>query len=270
MNLNSTKILYELVWRHFQRTLVHEVSFTFSEDQLAKNFRVVLSRNGRFRYFNAEYENYWRYGFPLPEQGGIPFRWGESSRLRIFMDDVFLCPECGALHRGATKTQMEDFIEIPWLDYTRTKIIDKEAMFGEIKQRKNEKEFGVRRCEDRSCCEYFVKNAKEIYDRKNREMELFVRSKGSPSVYLIGSSSFVKIGIATNVQNRLAALQTSSPHPLKIIKAWNCKDAKRKEKLLHEKYKEFRKSGEWFYLPEAVVKQLLTAKSLDSFLENHC
>ena len=62
-------------------------------------------------------------------------------------------------------------------------------------------------------------------------------------------SQAVKIGIAKNVKRRLASLQTSSPSKLEllgIIKTKSVNNARKIEKLLHEKFAKNRIRGEWF------------------------
>jgi len=59
----------------------------------------------------------------------------------------------------------------------------------------------------------------------------------------------VKIGIAQNVERRLAQLQTASPFTLKIcrkIKAKSRKHAEHMEKWLHHRFRRKHIRGEWF------------------------
>ncbi len=82
-------------------------------------------------------------------------------------------------------------------------------------------------------------------------------------VYVIGSGSHVKIGIARDVKKRVAMLQTSSPVPLTVIKQWECADAYEAERRLHKKYVEFKTSGEWFAMPEVILRELLRAQAIE-------
>lgn len=63
-------------------------------------------------------------------------------------------------------------------------------------------------------------------------------------VYVVGFGPYVKIGITTNVDIRLAGLQT--PEPVKLyalLEGWA-----KEEKALHQRFAEYRLQGEWFLL----------------------
>ena len=65
-------------------------------------------------------------------------------------------------------------------------------------------------------------------------------------IYVIANLEFkvCKIGFSNNVHSRLTQIQTGCPFPLKIYKMF--KGTMKQEKRLHQKYKDFRLSGEWF------------------------
>ena len=65
-------------------------------------------------------------------------------------------------------------------------------------------------------------------------------------IYVIANLEFkvCKIGFSNNVHGRLIQIQTGCPFPLKIYKIF--KGTIKQEKRLHQKYKAFRLSGEWF------------------------
>lgn len=68
-------------------------------------------------------------------------------------------------------------------------------------------------------------------------------------VYLIQSSTAVKVGIANNPQNRLSGLQTSHHEKLTICYTLECPDrqaAQRAEAMIHARYADDRLEGEWF------------------------
>jgi hypothetical protein len=88
-----------------------------------------------------------------------------------------------------------------------------------------------------------------------------IRSSGARKdrpacVYVIGSDEqpgLVKIGIATNVELRVAELQTANPFPLKVIttKEYSSKtQARSVEAGLHRLYSAERVSGEWFRIAD--------------------
>lgn len=68
-------------------------------------------------------------------------------------------------------------------------------------------------------------------------------------VYFITDGQFVKIGIASNVKNRLSGIQTGNPRTCSVICAIPVRDekaARMLERALHGTYKPFSVSGEWF------------------------
>ncbi len=72
-----------------------------------------------------------------------------------------------------------------------------------------------------------------------------------PGVYVIESHGLYKIGHANDVYNRLAALQTGNPRPLRIlgyVRCWDGKEAYELEKKLHANFNSKRGIGEWFEL----------------------
>ena len=86
-------------------------------------------------------------------------------------------------------------------------------------------------------------------------MKLISR-KGRPSrvkpdsrlLYIIGGASLYKIGIATDISDRLSSLQIGSPLPLRLLFLFEHPDAVEIEKYLHTELHEFHSHGEWFRL----------------------
>ena len=77
-------------------------------------------------------------------------------------------------------------------------------------------------------------------------------------VYLIYSESnhAIKIGRAKNVEERLKSLQTAHPYPLKVLKTLKVSGGKAAidlEKQLHQRFADYRLSGEWFKACEALM-----------------
>ena len=65
-----------------------------------------------------------------------------------------------------------------------------------------------------------------------------------------------KIGISSNVENRLRSLKTASGYRIKVLRTFLLEDrrsAQRLENLLHTKFKKNRKLGEWFDFTEEVL-----------------
>jgi hypothetical protein len=280
VNTSNQPDVYELIWREFKNTLIHELCFRFRTDE-----PVIWPENCRdyypdffgrsAHYYLPDDNRFLDHGFPLPEQGGISLQWGNNSLMRVFMDELFLCPDCWRFHPIRRYGP-----EITWLDPIKRQI-DTVAMFEAIEQRKNVKEFGIRLCEHRDSCEY---DAKRHYDKfemertaeqKNLERrglllatpleKAHTKLRQMYCVYLVSGNGYVKIGKATNVRRRLSSLQTSSPFPLKLLKTWTCNDAVEKENMLHAKYKKYRHKGEWFLLPDEILTELIAMADLNAF-----
>jgi hypothetical protein len=290
MIVNDQPDIYELVWRTFKNTLIHELLFRFRRGERPHCTDWTydpIFMGSPVHYYNPFHNRFLRNAFPLPEIGGVLSEWGNNSLMRIYMDDLFLCPDCGAFHPVNRYRP-----EVPWLDY-RERRIDADAMFEAIEKRRLVKEFGIRLCERRVSCENTAKRIKEILyqEAETERLQLAwadrveeaqhqahnapspaelsikpIKPPLEPSVYLIGGNGYVKIGIATNVKNRFSSLQTASPFPLKLLKTWKCIDAREKEYKLHMKFETFRQSGEWFLLPVEILHELMVVNDIDAFL----
>lgn len=82
------------------------------------------------------------------------------------------------------------------------------------------------------------------------------------SVYVaLGGARHVKIGVSSDVERRMMALQTGCPHEVSLIKSWPTPRARKIEAMAHRVLGEFRRSGEWFHIPNsqacAVVEALV-------------
>ena len=86
------------------------------------------------------------------------------------------------------------------------------------------------------------------------------KGTGRPSfVYVIQmncSVGFVKIGITNDAKRRIAALQTSNPYALEVVRLWgpfSDEYARRLEARLHAAFEDRSGRGEWFSVaPEEV------------------
>lgn len=67
-------------------------------------------------------------------------------------------------------------------------------------------------------------------------------------VYLIQCQKYHKIGIANDVENRLAQLSTGNPYPLTVVYSFGFQNAEVVEKALHQKFEKRWERGEWFSL----------------------
>lgn len=75
------------------------------------------------------------------------------------------------------------------------------------------------------------------------------------SLYIIRSESFYKIGIARDVDSRLAQLQTGNPIPLTLWASYTFEAAITIERALHQKFRACRAVGEWFRLSEKDLEE---------------
>lgn len=73
-------------------------------------------------------------------------------------------------------------------------------------------------------------------------------------------NSPVKIGVTSDIDNRISNLQTGNPYVLKCKALIPCKDktqAYNLESYLHHRFKKKRMTGEWFRLYEFNLKSIL-------------
>ena len=75
-------------------------------------------------------------------------------------------------------------------------------------------------------------------------------------LYLIKCQQFYKIGIANNVETRLAQLSTGNPYPLEVEIIYAFENAEVVERAIHQRYKETRQRGEWFSLDYDALKNI--------------
>lgn len=76
-------------------------------------------------------------------------------------------------------------------------------------------------------------------------------------LYFISSDAGIKIGISDSILSRLATINTSSPHPCKVVLALEVPNQKQVEDRLHEALAQHRKNGEWFEVSFAKAFQAL-------------
>lgn len=67
-----------------------------------------------------------------------------------------------------------------------------------------------------------------------------------------------KIGIANDVESRLAQLQTGSPYELEIMECYEFENAEIAERAIHQAYSKHRIRGEWFRLGFGAVEKFQT------------
>jgi len=80
-------------------------------------------------------------------------------------------------------------------------------------------------------------------------------------VYFIRAGIYTKIGVANNIQRRMEQLQTGNPLELRLacsVQMPSIKSAFYFEKLLHDEFMDKHKHGEWFFIKEAKVKDVIS------------
>lgn len=75
----------------------------------------------------------------------------------------------------------------------------------------------------------------------------------------------IKIGVANDLSARLSNLQCGNPYPLKLLGCLT--GGYKKEKELHEQFKEHRMRGEWFHPSEELLRLASLAKSPSELAE---
>lgn len=80
-------------------------------------------------------------------------------------------------------------------------------------------------------------------------------------IYLVAHlDQFVKIGFTKNINKRLSQLQVSSPVKLELLHLIEGNVTLEKE--LHQKFKDFRVSGEWFNYDSSILEYFQDKKCL--------
>lgn len=77
------------------------------------------------------------------------------------------------------------------------------------------------------------------------------------SIYVIAcdkdDDQLCKVGIAGSPERRLRQLSTASPHPLRLEYTRRVHNARRVEAWAHKFFGQWRKNGEWFEVPAAIL-----------------
>lgn len=67
-------------------------------------------------------------------------------------------------------------------------------------------------------------------------------------LYIIKCNEYHKIGIANDVESRLAQLSTGNPYVLEVQAVYEFQNAEVVERSIHQRFSDKRKRGEWFDL----------------------
>lgn len=75
-------------------------------------------------------------------------------------------------------------------------------------------------------------------------------------IYFVRCNEFIKIGVASNVEERVAGMQTGNPYPLEVVKVIESANAEQEEEMIHVSLERYRVHGEWFKLPDSIIELL--------------
>lgn len=104
-----------------------------------------------------------------------------------------------------------------------------------------------------------------------RRAILFGEEPGVTSnIYFIQSGEFVKIGIAIDVETRMALFQIGNPIKLILIKAFVTERAYQEESDLHLIFDKYRVYGEWFRINSGDLKTVIDSETIDEILQSFC
>lgn len=241
---------FELIYRYFERTLMHERYYQyFGQDQDAFTFSAF--RRETQHYFAGRLEHVRHFGFPQPTPGSFPITDFGFNRTGIYMDDLRFCPQCGWFYNSDTP-YIFDAIKHEGKPFHV-------AISAMINVRKNVPEFVFSDCgATRECAERRREQEppKPSYEEKLEFVRQRLRARRRKAVYLIQAGQAYKIGIASNVNSRISALQSACPLRLVLIKTWKPKDARAYERALHARLGDHRLQNEWFALPLNIVTSL--------------
>lgn len=76
-------------------------------------------------------------------------------------------------------------------------------------------------------------------------------------IYLIKSQDKYKLGRAKDMKNRFKAYTTENPHGAELLGSKEFLDYVSAEAELLKKYSKYKFRGEWFILPDGVVKEII-------------
>ena len=238
-------------------------------------------------------------GWPRPIPSAQWFH--DKKHVRVFADDLFLCPECGLFH-GLGRFEHEhvntegkiwalikhpkEYVGRPnetWIDrssgHWQLDPTDTSRLRDFATSRLSVPQFIMQSCKSDHCQATKLKAIKE-FKAENRcnkneilpQTQIFLESSKTPKpepsysslVYLIHGAGHHKIGIALDVKKRLKGIQTSCPFPVEILMTWKSENALGVEQAMHRRFAQHRLKGEWFQLPAGVLAMLRGIADIDS------
>jgi hypothetical protein len=247
---------YELIYRFFERTLIHERRYIYTGKE-EHSLAFAHFSEATHHYFANQLENIRHFGLPKSKSGSFLIADFGLNRTGIYMDDLRLCPDCGTFFVSdapylfdAIKEQQKPFPV---------------AISALINARTQTPEFVVCACDATPECAVRCREQRPrepSYEKELLSISQQLRSRRHKSVYLIQAGTAYKIGITSNIHARISALQPACPHKITLIKSWKPKDPRGCEKLLHARFRDYHLQNEWFELPVNVVTNLTATGSL--------
>lgn len=246
---------YELIYRFFERTLIHERRYVYT-GQSEHSFAFSYFDAATHHYFENQLANIRHFGLPEPKSGSFVIRDFGLNRIGIYMDDLYLCANCGCFYFEEEAPYIFDLIRTDARPFRR-------IMKALIAARDANSEFTVKPCSRSAECA----ERRSRQDRhREREALITVLQTDRPappkSVYLLRTSEAYKIGIAVDVSARIKALQSACPSSISLVKSWTPVDARACERLLHTRFGKYRVNGEWFNLPASELDWLTNLEDL--------
>ena len=217
-------------------------------------------------------------GWPIPDLGGLCELQPDIIQMRVYLDDMILCPKCGEFKIQETPNH---FPKEPWIG--RELEVDVEKVVQIAKDNLDRQQFRIEECSDgrMDLCKHTIEEYKKKFNRilkekeRQKQYENFKQQvrlesqekekrRSSPGlVYLIKAGMHVKIGSTKELKKRLSQLQIGNPHKLEVLKTWETKNEADWEKKLHDIFISRRVSGEWFNLTKSQLNKLLAAYTVE-------
>ena len=100
-------------------------------------------------------------------------------------------------------------------------------------------------------------NSEDDYNKTITALQFVASRNKADKIYLIKGAGLLKIGVTHDMDKRFKGITTMSPVPLVLHYSKKVTNARKLEKALHLKYKEFNSHGEWFNLTDKQIDDIL-------------
>lgn len=108
--------------------------------------------------------------------------------------------------------------------------------------------------------EQALEHAKQSAKARRKKLRDAANSSGSV-IYFVQAGKHIKVGISTRnaLKSRLNSIQTSNPYKIKLLKLLKTSNPVRDERLFHKLLRRYHVRGEWFFVDNPAILQLLGA-----------